>query len=67
MTNKAARMIVYKSADGEEPWEPVLVNEVPEWLKAPDTMAELHGGMMAHSIVDGPDAPWYRAEETEIH
>lgn len=59
-----AMLVIFVSLDGEEPWTVVPPNQVPEWLKDPDVMAELVAGSMAQN----KEAPlaWYRAEELEI-
>jgi hypothetical protein len=57
--------IVYLSETGEEPWRPVLSNEVPGWLKDnPEAMGQMANGMIAY--MDG-DQLFYRAERQARH
>lgn len=39
-----ANLIIFSSPNGRDHWEPILPEEVPEWLKAPDVMARLVAG-----------------------
>jgi hypothetical protein len=55
-----AMLVILMSADGEEPWYPVLPEKVPEWLKHPDVMANLVHGEMAQQA---GGLTWYRAEK----
>jgi hypothetical protein len=52
-------LIILMSADGNEPWYPVLPDAVPDWIKNdPDVLANLVNGEMAKQA-DG--LCWYRA------
>lgn len=61
-------LIIYKSEDDGETWEPLKTEDVPPWLKQPDVMARLVAGDMAKTefvgglSVRGYVFPWYRAE-----
>ena len=58
MMLRKAHLAILKSADGEEPWEPQMKNELPAWVKAPDVIANLMAGEMATKEGEA----WYRAE-----
>lgn len=53
-------LIVYRSENGRDNWRPVKPEEVPEWVKHPDTMAIISTGGMACDPKRGEE--WYRAE-----
>ena len=56
---KLGFFIVYSSADGKEPWIPLLLGEVPDWVKDnPEVMGQLRNGMVASR----PGSLHYRAE-----
>ena len=56
---KLAPLVVYASRDGVD-WGVVHPDQVPEFLKDPETMGQLVKGNMAK----GPgDDVWYRAEK----
>lgn len=57
---KAGKIVVYHSLDTEH-WTPILPNDVPDWVKEPETMGRLVQGDMAQSNGGG----WYRAEKIE--
>lgn len=57
-------LIIYVSPNGRENWQPVLPQDVPEWLKDPDILGELVSGEMACKA-DEEIPVWYRAEKVE--
>lgn len=64
---KHAVLVIYQSPNGQDNWEPVKPEDVPEWLKKPDVMGRLVNGYTARFEGTGlllPDGirPWYRAE-----
>ena len=64
-----ARLIILRSANGEDGWTPVKPDDVPAWLKEPDVMGRLVAGEMAQGPVNVllPDEmrPWFRAEKAQ--
>ena len=62
-------LIIYRSPNGEDSWEPVKPEDVPDWVKAPDVMAHLVAGEMAQAdstlLIANELRPWYRAEQVE--
>lgn len=64
---KQALVIIYRSDNGQDGWEPVLDKDVPEWVKNPKVMGNLIRGVIAQqeSRIALPTSvvnPWYRAE-----
>lgn len=57
-----ATLIIFKSKNGRDGWEPVLPADVPEFVKKPTTIGRLVEGQMAMNPQDGENA-WYRAEQ----
>ena len=62
-----AMVVVMRSANGEDGWEPVKPEDVPDWVKEPDCMGRLVAGDMAQGPAEGLLVPdevraWYRAE-----
>ena len=61
-----ALLVILRSPNGEDGWEPVKPEDVPDWLKDPMVMSYLVDGQMAQGKVNVvlPDElrPWYRAE-----
>lgn len=56
-------LIILKSANGRDGWEPVLPADVPEWVKNPDVMARLVAGdMVCDPTIGEYGSDWYRAE-----
>ena len=66
-----AMLIFYRSLDGETDWEPLKIDEIPEWLKAPDVVGHLVAGEMAQAdsnvLIPDEVRPWYRAEQVNRH
>ena len=61
-----ANLIIYASVNGRDTWHPLLPDEVPEWLKEPDTMGYLVAGEMAFKPSEGDSGSlWYRAEKVD--
>ena len=62
-----ARLIVFRSPNGETDWQPVLPEDVPEWLKDPAVLGRL---VDEQTMAQGPSGvilpdelhPWYRVE-----
>jgi hypothetical protein len=60
---KQAVLVVYASTNGRDNWHPLLSAEVPEWVKAPDTMGRLVAGEQCMDVRQGESGSmWYRAE-----
>lgn len=56
-------LIVFASVNGDDPWHPVTADEVPEWVKHPDTMGRMVAGEMCCKADEGEKGSlWYRAE-----
>ena len=64
-----AALIIYRSDDDGQTWQPVLPADVPEWVKAPDNVAMMINGHMCKQrteILTGRDVkPWFRAERLD--
>jgi len=62
-----AMLIFYRSLDGETDWQPLKIDEIPEWLKAPDVVGPLVAGEMAYAdsnvLIPDEVSPWYRADK----
>ena len=60
-----ARLVILRSANGEDDWTPVKPEDVPDWLRDPDVMGRLVAGNIAQGPVNVllPDElrPWYGA------
>jgi hypothetical protein len=57
-----AVIVVYKSENGRDNWQPVLPIDVPEWVKEPGTMGKLVAGMECMDPTIGvAGSAWYRA------
>jgi len=68
-----ARLVILRSANGEDDWTPVKPEDVPDWLRDPDVMGRLVAGYIAQGPVGVaprhkagillPDElrPWYGA------
>jgi len=66
MTNLAqALCVIYSTTDEGETWFPVLPENVPEWVKSPDVMANMLAGEYAQNT-EFPLA-WYRAERVDAN
>lgn len=61
-----ALIVVWKSANGREDWEPVLPDDVPAWVKEPHRMAKMIEGDMICDPTEGESgSDWYRAEKVQ--
>lgn len=59
----SALIIVYKSPNGRDGWEPVKQEDVPEWVADPTNMANMLEGYMANDPTQGEaGSDWWRAE-----
>lgn len=56
---------VILASDDMEKWEPLMSEDVPNFVKDPDTMARLKDGDMCLDTTKDPR--WFRAEELRIH
>lgn len=56
-------LIIYASVNGDDPWHPLIAEEVPEWVKSPDTLGRMVAGEMCCNAAEGDKGSlWYRAE-----
>ncbi len=63
-----AVLIVYKSENGRDNWQPVLPADVPEFVKRPDVMGSLVAGEECMDAAQGSaGSPWYRAIKVTSH
>ena len=61
-----ALIVVWRSENGRDPWEPVLPEDVPDWVKDPKRMARMLEGSMICDPTEGESgSAWYRAEKVE--
>jgi hypothetical protein len=64
-----ALCVIWKTTDEGKTWDPVKTADVPEFLKAPDVMANLLNGEMAQDtsgiLLPQGARPWYRAERID--
>ena len=58
-----ARLVIYRSEDGQKNWGPCPIGEVPEWVKEPDTLGAMLEGNLAHNETQG--GQWYSAVRCE--
>lgn len=59
-------LVILKSDNGRDGWTPVMPEDVPEWVKAPDNMARLVAGEMCMKPDEGEKgSAWYRAEKLD--
>lgn len=59
---KQARLVIYRSANGRDNWEPVAADAVPEFVKDPVTMGRLVAGEQCMDAGEGTrGSAWYRA------
>lgn len=62
MTQQAL-LVIYRSRNGRDNWEPVLPDDVPAWVKAPDIMGRLVQGEQCMDAGERPNGSmWYRAK-----
>lgn len=56
------RIVVYKSENGRDGWQPVKQELVPEWVKQPEVMSRLIQGEECMDCAEGTaGSAWYRA------
>lgn len=59
---KRAKLIIYRSENGRDGWEPVGPDELPDWVKHPDNMARMVAGHECMNAAEGEKgSAWYRA------
>lgn len=59
-----ANLIILASQDAEQ-WTPVRPDEVPEWVKAPDNIAQMLEGYECRKEDEGENGLVYRAIRAE--
>lgn len=64
MTTTLKSLVILRSENGRDGWKPVKPEDVPEWVKHPDTMAMISTGGQACDPRHGEE--WYRAEELPV-
>lgn len=61
-----ALLVILRSPNGRDNWEPVKPEDVPAWVKEPQRMARLVDGDMIMDPTEGEKgSAWYRAEKVE--
>ena len=64
---KPIRGVVYHSETGDEPWEPMHLDDVPAWVKDPHVMGDLvTQPTQAVSNEEHPGDGWYRFEADKV-
>jgi len=59
---KQAVLVIYRSANGRDGWQPVMQHDVPEWVKEPSIMGRLVAGEQCMDVAEGDAGSyWYRA------
>ena len=59
---KQAKLIVYRSENGRDNWEPVTADSLPAFVKNPDVMGRLVAGEQCMDAGEGArGSAWYRA------
>lgn len=59
---KQAHLVIYRSANGRDNWQPIPAAEVPEFVKDQDTMGRLIAGEECMDAGEGlRGSSWYRA------
>lgn len=62
MSNKQGRLVIYRSVNGRDNWQPIGEFDVPEWVKQPDVMGRLVAGEQCMDPTEGSrGSAWYRA------
>jgi hypothetical protein len=66
------RLVVYTSPDGKTNWTKLKPQDVPDWLKDPDTLGSILEGNLAHKRAEGviegsaeDIEPWYSVVEID--
>jgi hypothetical protein len=54
-----ARLVIFRSQDGDKDWKPVKPEDVPAFVKDPDTLGRLMDGEMVRHLTE--DLGWYMA------
>lgn len=57
-----ANLIIFSSPNGRDHWDPVLPEDVPEWLKEPDVVARLVAGEECMKAGESENR-WFYAEQ----
>jgi len=59
---KFAVLVIYKSENGRDNWQPVAQKDVPAWVKEPKTIGRLIKGEACMKADEGKNgSEWYRA------
>ena len=57
-----ARLVIYRSQNGRDNWQPIASSDVPEFVKDPVTMGRLVAGQQCMDAGERPrGSMWYRA------
>lgn len=57
-----ALLVIYASENGRDGWQPVKADDLPEWVRAPETIGRLVAGEMCMKADEGDKGSlWYRA------
>jgi hypothetical protein len=63
-----ANMIIYRSPNCRDDWTPVLPQDVPDWVRDPDNLAQLvEGNACCDPALGEAGSDWYRAEVVNEH
>lgn len=63
-SNSLGMLVMYRSKDGRDPWEPIHRDDVPEWIKDdPKVVGKMLRGHEVHNETEG--GFWYRAVHAE--
>ena len=61
-----AKLVIYKSPNGRDHWEPVMQADVPSWVRATEVMGRLVAGEACMDAAEGDSgSAWYRAERMQ--
>lgn len=59
---KRLAMAIVETAPSEEgPWKQVRAEDLPDWVKDPDNMANMLQGLICRNEREGVLGQWYRA------
>lgn len=62
---RQVRMVIQRSENGRDNWQPVKPNDVPDWVKDPDNITKLIQGEQCMRPKDGnAGSDWYRGVMT---
>jgi hypothetical protein len=62
-TLKQVMGVIVASSNGRDDWRPVKFEDVPDFVKHPECMAQLVDGNMVMDPTFGPKgSPWFRIE-----